>query len=340
MKKSLILFLVALSFTAAQDKSDYSPKIFGYVRAWHQTDFSTNQGAFLVKMARLGAKGDVNEYAGYKILVDFTRLGKLSTSSTTIDGTKVLTGASANFSDVLLDAEAIVKPVEGLSFSLGQFKVPFSTDNLRSGTDIDFVNRSLLTKVAPGLRDIGFMGTYAVKNGVPLQFNAGLFNGSGQNKTEDDKAVNYSLRASVIPVSGLSLAANYYGGQASGADLGIFDFGFDYKMGNAFFSGEFGQRNTKAATKETTANSYFVYATYEFNFKDSFVSGIVPALRYENYDPNTDLSDNEIGRITAGVALQFAKIKFAQFRINYELFDYKDGRENPNQLIIELQTKF
>lgn len=340
MKKTVIFMFIAANLLLAQNKADYSPKFSGYIRAWHQTDFSKNQGEFLVKMARIAIKGNVNEFAGYRFQVDFTRLGKLTTTSATVNGTKVLTGASSTFSDVLLDAEAFVAPVDNLSLSLGQFKVPFSTDNLRGGADIDFVNRPLLTNVAPGLRDVGFMGTYTIKNGIPMEFKAGLFNGAGQNKAENDKSVNYSFRASVSPFSGFSFAANYYGGKASDADLGIYDLGFDYKTGKAFFSGEFGQRNTKTSAKEISSNSYFVYATYEFGFSDSFVSAIIPALRYESYDPNGDVSSDEIGRVTVGIALHFAKIKYAQFRINYELFDYKNGNTNPNKLILEVQTRF
>ena len=340
MKKVFMVLVFITTIVAAQNKPDYSPKFSGYIRAWHETDFSTNQGDFLVKMARVAIKGNVNEYAGYRFQVDFTRLGKLSTTSTSLDGTKVLTGASATFSDVLLDAEAFVTPVKNLSFSVGQFKVPFGTDNLRGGADIDFINRPLLTNVAPGLRDVGFMGTYTMKDGIPMEFKAGLFNGAGQNKPENDKSTNYSFRATVTPFTGFALAANYYGGKSSGADLGIYDFGFDYKFGKVFLSGEFGQRNSKTSAKEINSNSYFVYANYQFDFSESFVSAIIPALRYENYDPNGDASNDEIGRITAGLAFQFAKIKFAQFRINYELFDYKDGRTNPDKLIFELQTRF
>jgi hypothetical protein len=340
MKKLLLVILFSGSFLFAQDKKDTSPIFFGYVRAWHQTDFSTNQGEFLAKMARLGVRGNVNEFASYRVLVDFVRLGKLSTSSTTINGTKVLTGASASFSDVLLDAEAIINPMKNLSFSLGQFKVPFSTDNLRSGADIDFVNRPLLTSVAPGLRDFGFMGTYSIKGEVPVEFKAGLFNGAGQNKSENDKTTNYSLRTAVQPIKGLGLSANYYGGKASGADLSIFDFGAEYKFGGLFLVGEYGQRTSTTPAKEIKANSYFIYTVYDFDFGDNMISHLMPALRYENYDPNSDTANNEISRFTAGLSLQFAKIKFAQFRVNYELFDYKDGSANPNKLIFEIQTRF
>lgn len=340
MKNFVLFFLIISTLIIAQEKQDNSPKLSGYIRAWHQTDFSTNQGQFLVKMARFAIKGKVNQFAGYKIQVDVAKLGKFNSTTTTLDGIKVLTNASASFSEVLLDAEAYVIPAKNLTVSLGQFKVPFSTDNLRGGAAIDFVNRPLLTNVTPGMRDVGLMASYKVKKEIPLEFQAGVFNGSGQNKLENDKSTNYSFRTSVSPITGFSISANYYGGKASNAELSIYDFGIDYKIGKAFFTGEFGQRNTKLPSKEYSSNAYFVYGTYQFDFTDSFVTAILPALRYENYDPNGDLDNDEISRVTAGVAFQFAKIKYAQFRINYELFDYSDGRDNPNKLYLELQTRF
>jgi Phosphate-selective porin O and P len=339
-----ITFILFLGFIFnnldAQEKSNFSPKYFGYVRAWHQTDISKNETKFSIKMARFGVKGKVNEYAGYRVFVDFARLGNLKTTSEIINGTEVLTSASAKFSDVLLDAEVILSPLKNISFSAGQFKVPFGTDNLRSGSSIDFINRPLLTKVAPGLRDIGLMCTYKNKTIFPLELKAGLFNGSGQNKTENDNTTNYSLRVVTKLIDDLSLSANYYGGKSSGADLSIFDFGADYKIGKIFLSGEFGQRRTTLLDKETIANSYFVYAMYDLVFDNSIITHCMPTIRYESYDPNSSLSENEIGRVTMGIALQFAKTRYAQFRVNYELYDYKNGSTNPNKLIVELQTKF
>lgn len=341
MKKTFILLVLIINIAWAQDKLDLTPKFMGYSRSWYQADFSTEQGQFLVKEARLGVTGNVNEYATYKILVDFTRLGSLSTTSDVIDGKKVITSASANFSDVLLDAMATITPTKELAFSAGQFVVPISSENLTSGADLNFVNRGLITNITPDLRDIGFMGSYAKKDGLPFEVRAGLLNGTGQNKTENDKTTNYIFRAVVQPVKALGVSANYYGGRLSGATVKIVDFAADYKIGKILFNGEFGQRRSTLASKETTSYAYFIYSIYDFDFGDSFISHIMPAVRYENYDPSTSLSNDKLNKYTAGIALEFAKIKYAQFRVNYELFDYQEaGKVNPKRLIVELQTRF
>jgi hypothetical protein len=211
---------------------------------------------------------------------------------------------------------------------------------MRSGADIDFINRPLLTNVTPGLYDIGFMGSYKMEEYFPIELKAGVFNGSGYNKQEDDKTMNYCIRTYLQPSAILGLSANYYGGKLTGTKVNILDFGTDIKISDLFISGEFAQRFSNLKEKKTTSNSFFIYSSYDFNLGSSVISHIMPALRYEMYDVNTSISKNEISRITTGLAIQFAKIKYAQLRFNYELFDYKDGRNNPDKLIVELQTRF
>lgn len=340
MKKILFLSIIIATTISAQNKPDYSPKFSGYIRSWFQSTFSTNQGEFLIREARFAVKGNVNEYAGYKFQVDFAKLGNFQTSSDTINGKNVLTKASANFSEILLDAEAFITPIENLTLSLGQLKMPFGTDNIRAGSDIDFANRPLLTNISPGMYDIGFISSYTNKDLFPMEFKAGVFNGSGVNKSEDDKTSNYTVRTYLQPIEMIGVSANYYGGRITGAKVSIMDFGSDIKIKDLFISGEFGQRESELKSKKTTSNSYFIYSTYDFSLGTSLISHIMPAVRYENYDVNTSVSENEVSRITAGLAFQFAKIKYAQLRFNYELFDYKDGRSNPDKLIVELQTRF
>ncbi len=340
MKKALLLILVTAGFMIAQEKPDYSPKFSGYVRAWQQTDFSTNQGQYLIKQIRVGINGAVNEYASYKFLVDFTRLGKLTTTTTTINGTKVISSATANFSDILLDAAAVLSPIENLDITAGQFKIPFSTDNLRSDQNADFSNRPLLTNVSPTIRDIGVMVSYKLKGDVSAELSAGSFNGTGLNKTENDRTMDYVFRAVVSPIKDFNFSGNYYGGKAQGADLNYFNFGLDYKFGALFVDAEFGNKNTKTLASDISGNSFFGFATYNIPLEGKFLREIITGFRYEKFDPNTSTDNNEVDMMTFGLTFEFAKITFARFRINYELFDYKNGSANPNKLIFELQTRF
>ncbi|MBW7886966.1 MAG: hypothetical protein H3C35_01220 [Bacteroidetes bacterium] len=340
-KSVFLLTALTICFAGAQEKTvNTTPKFSGYIRTWQQSDFSTHQSQFLVKMARVGVAGNVNQFASYKFLVDAAPLGKFAASSDTLSGKKILTSASSVYPQILLDAYSTITPVENISFSLGQFKVPFSTDNLRGGASLDFVNRPLLTSVAPALRDVGFSLSYKGNGNVPSEFTAGIFNGTGQNKLEDDRSATYAGRLSVSPVKGANVSANYYGGKNGTTDVSIYDFGFDWACDNFFVDGEFAMRASALPAGTITSSAYFVYVLYAFVFEGSEIQSVIPAVRYEQYDANTAVTLDEVSRITAGVSLEFAKLSFAQFRVNYEKFNYAGGAVNPDKLIFEIQTRF
>lgn len=340
MKKIIIILVLLVSTTWSQSKKEFKPVLYGYVQSWYQTDLSTNHGDFLIRYARLGVKGRVNEFAGYKLFVDFTRLGRLKTKTAVINGTSVVTSAEATFSNYLLDADVYLSPVKNFKIDLGQFKVPFGTDNLRSAASIDFINRPLITNVSPGLRDIGVLTSYNLKDYAPLEISAGLFNGTGQNKPENDRTTNFAARAATSPIKGLGISANYYGGKLSGGNVNMYNFGFDFQLSQLFIDGEFGGEGLDNNISTINSNSYFIYSYYDFEFDQVIISHIIPAVRYEHFDPNTSISNDEINRTTIGLSLELAKIKFAQFRVNYELFDYKDGSTNPNKITAAILTRF
>jgi hypothetical protein len=334
-----VLIIITPSHLLSQEKVDYSPKYSGYIRAWHQTDFSTDMGQFLLKQVRFGAAGSVNEYASYKLLVDFTRLGRLSTTSAIVDSSRVLTNASATFSDILLDAAATLTPIKNLSVTAGQFKVPFSTDNLRADQTHDFANRPLHTSISLS-RDIGVTVSYKIKGPLDAELTAGAFNGSGFNKTENDRSADYVFRAEVSPVKNLSLSGNYYSGKSQGIDLSYSNFGFNYKMGDLFVDAEYTSKISETAIASISGNSYFTFATYTLELPGEFLRYIIPGVRYEMLDPGDVRDNDDVTRLTMGLTFGFAKFSFAHVRINYEKFDYKDGTVNPDKLIIELQTRF
>jgi len=349
----IILVLLSLSMVSAmlraQDKPvDTTPQWNAYIRAWHQTDLTDGAAIpsqFLIKEARFGVNGFINEYAGYKLLVDAAKIVTLSTvngsvPNSTVDKT-LLKSASVAGNDFLQDAEVDIMPTKRLTFSMGQFKVPFSTDNNRSGSVTDFANRPFITNVSPSIRDLGFMTSYKISGTLPVDLYGGLFNGTGNDKKENDKTTDYVVRGVVKPIKDLGISLNYYGGQASGADLAMTNIGADWKWGGLFIDGEYGMKSLKTTAVTTKSNSYFAYATYAVSFTEMMVTNIIPGVRYDSYDPNTDKTGDEVSRITVGLTVTFAKISCAQFRLNYEKFSYKDPTiKNPDTIVAELQTKF
>ena len=92
-------------------------------------------GAFL-SLARLKAYGSYEDLAEVNVQIGSTQLA----------------GDPSALRMELLDAEAVIHPVEPLSIHVGKFKTPVSDEFLFSGPDLPFVGRALLRSFVPGRR--------------------------------------------------------------------------------------------------------------------------------------------------------------------------------------------
>jgi len=154
---------------------------------------------FLVRRARLEVYGQFFQWIDLKIETDFTD--------------------SQPLRDVYLDLR--VYP-EFLRLRGGQFKVPFSLEELTSDLYIDFVERSLINELAPSY-DRGVMGYGSIKQGIVSYFLGG-FNGTGQNTSDNNGDKDIAARLVLAPwktsdnfwLKGFQIAGNFTWGNESG----------------------------------------------------------------------------------------------------------------------------
>jgi phosphate-selective porin OprO/OprP len=132
-----------------------------YLTGYAQLDFRGYQSGnhpantFLVRRARLALEGKVARYYDFKIEGDFA-----DTSST-----------------LLRDFYIRVHRKESFQVAAGQFKEPFSQEELRSDAVQDFVERSLANNLAPS-RSPGIMVSGVLRKGI-FEYQLGAFNGKG-----------------------------------------------------------------------------------------------------------------------------------------------------------------
>ncbi len=110
---------------------------------------------FVLRRARLALEGKLFRYFDYKVEGDFA-----DTSST-----------------LLRDAYVRVHRLDQFQMTFGQFKEPFSQEELRSDAVQDFVERSLVNHLAPS-RSPGLMFSGVLHKGV-FEYQLGAFNGKG-----------------------------------------------------------------------------------------------------------------------------------------------------------------
>jgi phosphate-selective porin OprO/OprP len=135
---------------------------------------SSLKNNFLVRRGRIGLMGTFYKYFDFFVEADFGQ------------------GAS-----VLTDGYLELRYWPEFRFRVGQFKVPFSYEDLFSDNNIDFVERSVADNLAPS-RDLGAMLHGSLFGGV-VSYAGGIFNGTGQNTADTNNSKDLAARLVVYP---------------------------------------------------------------------------------------------------------------------------------------------
>jgi phosphate-selective porin OprO and OprP len=144
---------------------------------WFLND-NPNNDTFLIRRARIAAMGTFYKY--YDFSVEY-EMGQ----------------GSAALNDAFMNIRYV--PYAQLMF--GQYKVPFSMEELSSDNWIDFVERSLSDNFAPS-RDIGIMLHGNISNDF-LYYQLGVFNGRKLNSSDVDDQKDVAGRITLAPFSKL-----------------------------------------------------------------------------------------------------------------------------------------
>jgi len=139
---------------------------------------------FRLRRARLGVDATFFKYLDFKIEGDF---GEQGTPFILTDGY----GELNYWKEVRLRG--------------GQFKVPFSFEELTSSRFIDFVERSVVNNLVPA-RDVGAMVHGSLFGGM-VEYGAGIFNGTGQNTLELNDSKDVAGRLLVRPFQLMGIPA-------------------------------------------------------------------------------------------------------------------------------------
>jgi phosphate-selective porin len=134
----------------------------GYLNAQYQ--FNKGDGApadtFAIRRARFGVQGTYSKYIDYAFLFDSAASNGIS----------------------IRDAYVDFKPWTALQFQAGQFKVPFSQEVGTGDTNVEFIERSIVSTLYPDatatFRAPGATAHGSLDGGV-IQYWAGIFNGRG-----------------------------------------------------------------------------------------------------------------------------------------------------------------
>ncbi|MGC9065229.1 MAG: porin [Candidatus Ratteibacteria bacterium] len=304
-------------------------KIGGYLQGrYDMYDYSGRRDEFSIKRARIGLSGKVIDKVTFKIEFDTTK-GKDN--------------------DLLTDAWVKLAYFPQFNITLGQFKLPFSEEYNISSSALDTIERSLPVNNMATEYDKGIMFDGNFINGK-IYYGVSLTNGTGGNRSEDndDKDVTGRIvfapwSGSENPASGLKFGYGYQTGtQRTGLNKidrtrNNFMLKYDYK--NFKMLAEYIDQGEKGTTSNVEKNGYFVQCAYNIPLENH--KSIEPVVKYEVYDPNTQISKNTQTIFTAG--FNFYLNKLTKISTNYRWRNDDQGGDigsNKNEWFTQLQIKF
>jgi len=324
MKKTAILIFIFSLFSlhgvlcaeADEDKAVSAGSLLnlgGYI----QTMYSSAEGStdsFRIKRARLKLNGEILKNLHYNLQIDAVK------------------------SPCLLDATVEFRFSSLAHFFLGQFKVPFSLENLTSSSSLDIINRSqTVERLCPGRdirasgRDIGLAVNGRFKN---LEYTLGIFNGSGINQQDNNENKDIAARMVFFPFESLSLGISHYNGR------------YDPGQGAEPFAKTRTGLETSAVKGKFSLKGEIIFARdAEVSKTGWYLQGgyflakpVQTIIRYDFFDGDKDAEGDSISVLTLGLNYFFSKK--TKLQVNYELHGEEENKISNNAILAQFQIDF
>lgn len=327
---SLSIILLLILTSAQGSDTIFEPEIVGTIRPKYEYSTNTDEHRFQLRNARFSVQGKFSEIVSYKAEIDLSDEGVTK----------------------MLDAYVRFQTKEWYKFTIGQQKIPFSTDNLRSPHQLYFANRSFIGKqLTSGLRDVGAMLELINKETLPFNFFAGVYNGTGlynQKSWRKTNELSYVTRLELKPADFWGLSLNFNSIQPVNIRMNLHNAGVFLNIQNFHFEAEYYYKTYQNNIYDPT-HGYFAIVCYDINVsEDKILKRIKPVLRYDmmsdNYNFNVYgdvINDVERSRITGGFTFSLDKPYLNDIRLNYEQYFYPDGFDNcDNKIVLEFVVRF
>ena len=328
-RKLLLIILAAWAtclILPAQDTSavrtSLVPKISGILKTKVEYDLDNMLMRFEVRNARFGVQGNINDFMSYKLQIDLSDEGQMK----------------------MLDAYVRFTPVTNLNFYIGQRKIPFSSDYMRSPAENIFANRSFLAKyINKGMRDIGLYAEYSFQGQIPVSVVAGALNGTGNNNPQWISRPNLAARIAAGRDDGFRVTGNvYYGDNSLQHQLAMFGGEVRYGRGQFFVESEYITRtwNDTLSVRQHDDGMY-IHAYYNFLTDSKMIKMITPVARYDMMGGSVLRGSTDATRFTCGVNIGFATKQFSsEIRFNYENYFKSSLPIHTDKVTIEFVGRF
>ncbi len=227
---------------------------------------------------------------------------------------------------LLRDAYIHVSPLRYLEIRVGQFKKPFSRLALRSSGSLRVLNRGEGNKLLSGElrygdRDLGVQLSGRIVPSVKLDYEIGVFNGSGPNLSERGNSKDMVARLEASPVPwfrvGLSGSFKFFDAKestvrnawAAGADA-VFKFA-GFRVHLEAITGldhAYSSRQVQVTSFAPPILDLLTILSYKHKVADAKLSvALEPVFKFEMLDPNTKVINDQVMIFSPGFNTYFGK---------------------------------
>lgn len=284
-----------------------TPRVAGYVQPRLQV--TGDSAVFALNRARIGIEGDPAPWASYKLQVEARSLA--------VNGAPAAVTATDLYVAAHRPAWRIVA---------GQFKVPFSLEELAPLSTLELPERSRVVTAQAPKRDIGLMGEWRPTGAVLLA--AGAFNGEGPNRAGNpDKKLSYVARLLATPAPGVDVG----GAVAAYADSTWWGLQAALRRGPWRARGELLRRERVRPADHTTG--WYAQAAYLVPRSQIELVG-----RVEQYAPSAAAGGRETG-YTGGAQYLFRGDDL-KLQTSYTAYGGDGPAVTRNPFIVQLQARF
>ncbi len=316
----LVWFSTLVGISEAQESkgeievlSAQSLELSGYAQVGYTYGDEHKEG-FRTRRARLKLKGDILKNIHYKLQID------------------------AVLTPVLVDAQVEMSFIPHAKLTVGQFKIPFSLENLTSSSDLDTINRSqTVEKLCPG-RDIGAKGRDigVTINGEfsSINYTVGIFNGSGINKNDYNDQKDIVGRVAFYLDNSLRFGLSHYNGRYSPDPEAPFIKRNRTGIDLFFIKERFSLKGEYIFARDDETERYGLYIQGGYYFISREIQTII---KYDFFD-TMNIRGDRMDVVTIGLNWFFSKK--TKFQINYEYRTRKLDKISDHVLLAQLQAGF
>jgi len=286
-------------------------------------DTKVSTSTFRVKRLEVSGSGDLIPGAvKYKFMFDLGRVIDTPPTTNAVNatgGAVTVPNATGPFST--LQDFFVTFTGDYADVSIGQFKNTVSWEAYQPATKIILPERSFIGAQIGGKRDVGLRLDKTFKK---FMYSLNLFNGAGQNTTDNNNQKDVSFRLEVYPIPGMTIAGATYdsiGYRTRRGTKDRWEGDFVYETGPFKIQAEFVRLQDVLVADADPIKSQGGYVALAYKFPEmgsgAWKGVLQPVVRFGYWDPNADTNVNPAMATAANTNIVAG--------VNDERMDYEVG---------------